>query len=63
MTITKEQVVSMWHDCNQDIHAFARCVADHALEEAAKACDAHIHYGEVSGLICAKAIREMKGTK
>ena len=31
-----------------------------ALEEAAKVCDSLIHYGEVSGVLCAKAIRELK---
>ena len=28
-----------------------------ALEAAAKVCDSLIHYGEVSGVLCAKAIR------
>jgi len=31
-----------------------------AYEEAAKVCDSLIHYGEVSGILCAKAIRNLK---
>ena len=31
-----------------------------ALEEAAKVCEQFTHYGEASGIICVKAIRELK---
>ena len=31
-----------------------------ALEEAAKSCDSLAHYGEVSGVLCANAIRKLK---
>jgi hypothetical protein len=31
-----------------------------ALEEAAMVCDSLAHYGEVSGILCAKAIRKLK---
>jgi hypothetical protein len=31
-----------------------------ALDEAAKSCDSLAHYGEVSGVLCAKAIRKLK---
>lgn len=41
----------------------AQCAYEHGLEEAAKVCDSFAYYGEVSGIICAKVIREMKGTK
>lgn len=34
-----------------------------ALEEAAKVCDSLIHYGEVSGVLCAKQIRALKELK
>lgn len=34
-----------------------------ALEEAAAICDSLIHYGEVSGVLCAKQIRALKEQK